>query len=56
MITCGCGAKLDYEFYLVYESEQPHCRECLDYALESDVPVMVRKTNIVDYLKGGEAA
>ncbi|WP_339245805.1 hypothetical protein NST58_01520 [Paenibacillus sp. FSL R10-2796] len=37
---CGCGSEAEYE---VYVDAQPHCRNCLDDALGSSVPVLVRK-------------
>ncbi len=39
MITCGCGAEAKY---LVYEDNQPHCKECMLDAVECKNQVLVR--------------
>lgn len=40
---CGCGRKAEYE---VYQDRQPHCKECMEDAIDCTVPVLVRKINL----------
>jgi hypothetical protein len=42
-LTCGCGAKLTDAIYEVYKDRQPHCESCMKDAIESKIPVLVRK-------------
>lgn len=38
--TCGCGRPAEYE---VYEHREPHCKMCFEEAIDSSVPVLVRR-------------
>ena len=40
MIRCGCGGQAEY---LVYETEEPHCVECMKDAVECATFILVRK-------------
>jgi len=55
-MTCGCGIKLEFEFYLVYADEQPHCRQCFEDAIDCTVLVPVRKIDAHEYRKEMESA
>ena len=46
---CGCGALAEY---MVYEFEQPHCKNCMLEAIECEVSVTVRKP--VDWVSDSE--
>lgn len=39
LIRCGCGREAKY---LVYEHEEPHCKECMLDAVECKNQVLVR--------------
>lgn len=42
-LTCGCGRKLTDAVYEVYRDRQPHCESCMKDAIDSLIPVLVRK-------------
>lgn len=42
-LSCGCGAKLTGAVYEVYRDRQPHCQSCMEEAIDSKIPVLVRK-------------
>lgn len=41
--SCGCGAQLTGSVYEVYKHKEIHCTKCMLDAIESKIPVLVRK-------------
>lgn len=52
MKTCGCGNKLkSNETYEVYSPPQLHCESCMKEAIESSIPVPVRKVDLWEVMR-----
>lgn len=42
--SCGCGQKFNIgSVYEVYRHKQLHCQSCMEEAIDSKIPVLVRK-------------
>lgn len=51
-MNCGCGRKLGFEFFLMYEHEEPHCKPCFKEVIDTtSTAVLVRKTDAAEYRK-----